>query len=116
MSSGDRQPEPIAQEDAVETSAKDVPLQLGALEEDDEFEEFPVQDWDDSETDLSHITAGSSNAGKNQSGSSAGGSGVTDALWEDNWDDDDVEDDFSKQLREELAKNGSTTADTTMNT
>ena len=55
-------------------------------------------DWDDAETDLSHITAGSSNVGTNPSGSNAGGVGQ-DSLWEDNWDDDDIEDDFSKQLR-----------------
>lgn len=161
MSSGDKQPEPLDKPQAEEVQ-KDIP-QLGALEEDDEFEEFPVQgmhrnytprgwrlligkplqpplDWDDSETDLSHIVAGSSNAGNNPSGSNAGGSGVSDSLWEDNWDDDDIEDDFSKQLRcvfvylrvfsapcsyyllfirflfcrEELSKVGSTTVDTTM--
>lgn len=44
-------------------------------------------DWDDSETDLSHL--------KGAAGTEAG----VDNLWEDNWDDDDVEDDFSKQLR-----------------
>ncbi|KAF8589989.1 hypothetical protein K439DRAFT_1330954 [Ramaria rubella] len=60
--------------------------QLGALEEDDEFEEFPSQDWDDSETNLAHL--------------SSGGVAVTsDKLWEDNWDDDDIEDEFSVQLR-----------------
>ncbi|KAI9314394.1 DSS1/SEM1 family-domain-containing protein [Dichotomocladium elegans] len=58
--------------------------QLGALEEDDEFEEFAAEDWNEADEDLddSHF-------------------------WEDNWDDDDVEDDFSKQLRAELQKTGS---------
>ncbi|KAL1724540.1 DSS1/SEM1 family-domain-containing protein [Schizophyllum commune] len=67
---------------------------LGVLEEDDEFEEFPVQDWDDSQTDLAHLNGAAPGAAK------SGG----DKLWEDNWDDDDIDDDFSKQLRGELAK------------
>jgi len=67
---------------------------LGVLEEDDEFEEFPVQDWDDSQTDLANL------AGAGSAGSAAGG----DKLWEDNWDDDDIEEEFSTQLRAELEK------------
>ncbi|BFZ60148.1 26S proteasome complex subunit SEM1 [Saitoella coloradoensis] len=59
--------------------------QLTHLEEDDEFEDFPAEDWTDAE------------AGVNLPG------GKT-ALWEDNWDDDDVEDDFSNQLKAELEK------------
>jgi 26 proteasome complex subunit DSS1 len=83
---------------------------LGVLEEDDEFEEFPVQgerrlqvpcaslaepaafrstDWDDSQTDLAHLGGVTPGAAK------ADG----DKLWEDNWDDDDIEEDFSVQLR-----------------
>jgi len=77
--------------------------QLGVLEEDDEFEEFPVQDWDDSEADLSHLLSGSNTPRTAQ-----------EAFWEENWDDDDIEDDFSKQLREELHKTSSSTVDTTM--
>ncbi|CCM00076.1 uncharacterized protein FIBRA_02103 [Fibroporia radiculosa] len=71
--------------------AKDEQAQptLGILEEDDEFEEFPVADWDDSETDLAHLGGAAPGAAK------SGG----DKLWEDNWDDDDIEDDFSIQLR-----------------
>jgi len=67
---------------------------LGVLEEDDEFEEFAVADWDDSQTDLAHLGGGAPGAAK------SGG----DKLWEDNWDDDDIEDEFSVQLRNELAK------------
>ncbi|EPT01722.1 DSS1/SEM1 family-domain-containing protein [Fomitopsis betulina] len=67
---------------------------LGMLEEDDEFEEFTVADWDDSQTDLAHLGGAPPGAAK------SGG----DKLWEDNWDDDDIEDDFSVQLRNELAK------------
>lgn len=88
----------------------DHPAALGVLEEDDEFEEFPVAgehghhpeptkgpfmltltgvDWDDAQTDLAHLGGAAPGAAK------SGG----DKLWEDNWDDDDVEDDFSVQLR-----------------
>ncbi|KAF8632269.1 hypothetical protein AX15_002014 [Amanita polypyramis BW_CC] len=74
---------------------KQEPLpQLGVLEEDDEFEEFEVADWDDSQTDLAHLGGAAPGAAK------SGG----DKLWEDNWDDDDIEDEFSVQLRNELAK------------
>ncbi|KAJ7086149.1 DSS1/SEM1 family-domain-containing protein [Mycena belliarum] len=68
--------------------------QLGVLEEDDEFEEFPSADWDDGQTDLAHLGGAAPGSAK------SGG----DKLWEDNWDDDDIEDDFSVQLRNELAK------------
>ncbi|EIN09772.1 hypothetical protein PUNSTDRAFT_86232 [Punctularia strigosozonata HHB-11173 SS5] len=83
---------------ALEESNKEqnAPPTLGVLEEDDEFEEFPVQDWDDSETDLKHL--GGAAPGAAQSGGNK--------LWEDNWDDDDIEDEFSMQLRNELAKTG----------
>ncbi|KAJ7638125.1 DSS1/SEM1 family-domain-containing protein, partial [Mycena rosella] len=67
---------------------------LGVLEEDDEFEEFPVADWDDAQTDLAHLGGAAPGSAK------SGG----DKLWEDNWDDDDIEDEFSVQLRNELAK------------
>ncbi|SPP81464.1 probable 26S proteasome complex subunit sem1 [Drosophila guanche] len=51
---------------------------LGLLEEDDEFEEFPAEDFrvGDDEEELN--------------------------VWEDNWDDDNVEDDFSQQLKAHL--------------
>ncbi|KAJ3571097.1 hypothetical protein NP233_g3976 [Leucocoprinus birnbaumii] len=67
---------------------------LGVLEEDDEFEEFAVADWDDSKTDLAHLGGAAPGAAK------SGG----DKLWEDNWDDDDIEEEFSVQLRSELEK------------
>ncbi|KAI1289364.1 putative 26S proteasome complex subunit sem1 [Halotydeus destructor] len=55
-------------------------VDLGLLEEDDEFEEFPAEDWQ-GKADDDDLT-----------------------IWEDNWDDDDIEDDFSKQLKAELEK------------
>lgn len=70
-------------------------LDLGVLEEDDEFEEFPVEgkifqvnlkiciflfilflDWSGKDKDEQDIS-----------------------VWEDNWEDDNIEDDFNKQLR-----------------
>ncbi|KAA8913311.1 26 proteasome-like protein complex subunit Sem1 [Sphaerosporella brunnea] len=50
-----------------------------ALEEDDEFEDFPAEDWSDTETD--------------------GKSGKSKNLWEESWDDDETTDDFAAQLR-----------------
>ena len=54
---------------------------LGLLEEDDEFEEFPAEDWTGADEDQGDVN-----------------------VWEDNWDDDNVEDDFSSQLKAELQK------------
>ncbi|OQD77897.1 hypothetical protein PENDEC_c002G02545 [Penicillium decumbens] len=58
------------------------------LEEDDEFEDFPVEDWPQEEAE--------------QAGSAANGG--NEHLWEESWDDDDAAEDFSKQLKEELKK------------
>lgn len=95
-------------------NAEDLPP-LGVLDEDDEFEEFDVQDWNDTDTALAHLSDKNvyiSNGNATSSTPSApgatvglsivgGASGRTgeDHLWADNWDDDDVEDDFSKALR-----------------
>ncbi|KAL7417217.1 DSS1/SEM1 family-domain-containing protein [Mrakia frigida] len=79
-----------------EEEKKGLP-QLGALEEDDEFEEFAQQDWDPSESSLAHLSSASTSA-------AADTAPTTSNLWEDNWDDDDVEEEFSKQLRAELEK------------
>ncbi|KAL7420473.1 hypothetical protein Q5752_004423 [Cryptotrichosporon argae] len=61
---------------------------LGALEDDDEFEEFPASA--DQSASFADALA--------QSATGAPG----DQLWDDNWDDDDVEDDFTKQLRQAI--------------
>lgn len=45
-----------------------------SLEEDDEFEEFPADEWGEAEKEKQ-------------------------IHWEENWDDDNKEDDFSKQLK-----------------
>ncbi|KAF2735210.1 26 proteasome-like protein complex subunit Sem1, partial [Polyplosphaeria fusca] len=55
------------------------------LEEDDEFEDFPIEDWQEEDTQLP---------------------GNNSHLWEESWDDDDANDDFAVQLKEELKKLG----------
>nr|QGW56754.1 26S proteasome complex subunit SEM1-like protein [Halichondria panicea] len=68
--------------DSVSLS-KPTKTEQSLFEEDDDFEEFPAEDWDEREED-----------------------GTDKQLWEDNWDDDNVEDDFSCQLRAELERLG----------
>jgi len=53
------------------------------LEDDDEFEDFPVEDWPEEDAQV---------PGENAH------------LWEESWDDDDTNEDFSKQLKAELEK------------
>ncbi|XP_022662856.1 26S proteasome complex subunit SEM1-like [Varroa jacobsoni] len=74
---------------AASTTTTEAPkkVDLGLLEEDDEFEEFPAEEW----TGKLDEAAEKAN------------------VWEDNWDDDNVEDDFSDQLRKELQKAGVST-------
>ncbi|EDV33446.1 uncharacterized protein Dana_GF20769 [Drosophila ananassae] len=69
-------PDKEKEKDKEETNNKGE--DLGLLEEDDEFEEFPAEDFrvGDDEEELN--------------------------VWEDNWDDDNVEDDFSQQLKAHL--------------
>ncbi|KAG2361277.1 hypothetical protein BDR07DRAFT_1451659 [Suillus spraguei] len=76
---------------------EDTQPHLGVLEEDDEFEEFEVADWDDSSTDLAHLKGAAPGVAK-----SAG-----DKLWEDNWDDDESR----MSLANELSKAGKATGD-----
>ncbi|KAK6356384.1 hypothetical protein TWF718_000745 [Orbilia javanica] len=54
------------------------------LDEDDEFEDFPAEEWEEDETEVP--------------------GGGKPNLWEESWDDDDLSEDFSKQLKEELKK------------
>ncbi|KAB2569612.1 DSS1/SEM1 domain-containing protein [Lasiodiplodia theobromae] len=62
---------------------KDQQKPAAALEEDDEFEDFPVEDWEQEDTELPTANT---------------------HLWEESWDDDDTSEDFSAQLKEELKK------------
>ncbi|VDC02656.1 unnamed protein product [Peniophora sp. CBMAI 1063] len=96
MSSAASTSKPVTEAAKPEPKKEDAQPHLGVLEEDDEFEEFAVQDWDDSETALAHLGGAAPGGAKSQG----------DKLWEDNWDDDDVEEEFSAQLRSELAKTG----------
>jgi len=73
--------EPSEKQDAPkEPSTSLLPAKL---EEDDEFEDFPAEDWTEESSDLP--------------------SGNT-HLWEESWDDDDTNEDFAQQLKEELKK------------
>ncbi len=58
-------------------------LDLDMLEEDDEFEEFPADDWDIRQEDQTDIQ-----------------------VWEDSWDDDNTESDFARTPRSELESQG----------
>nr|XP_045007611.1 26S proteasome complex subunit SEM1-like [Jaculus jaculus] len=62
-------------------SERKQPVDLGLLENNDEFEEFSADDGAGLYEEDAHV-------------------------WEDNWDDDNVEDDFSNQLHAELEKHG----------
>jgi len=76
---------PVAS-DAKDGDTKEaVQKPAAALEEDDEFEDFPVEDWTEEETQLP---------------------GGNTHLWEESWDDDDTNDEFSQQLKEELKRVG----------
>ena len=64
---------------STSSAAQNNKVELGLLEEDDEFEEFEAEDWNENDKDAEN---------NNELN-----------LWEDNWDDDNVEDDFTLQLR-----------------
>ncbi|KAI5800120.1 DSS1/SEM1 family-domain-containing protein [Geopyxis carbonaria] len=70
-----------APESKLANKSKDEKKVPAPLEEDDEFEDFPAEDWSDTETD--------------------GNNGKIKHLWEESWDDDDTSDDFAAQLRYE---------------
>ena len=59
-------------------------LESEYLEEDDEFEEFPAEEW--------------------EVGDSEEAADPDPHVWEDNWDDEILHDDFAKQLQTELEK------------
>lgn len=53
------------------------------LDDDDDFEEFPVEDWSQADEEKEDEKA---------------------AAWSENWDDDELDDEFSKKLQAELEK------------
>merc|ERR1712093_407077 len=71
----------VATDKSADTAKDSKPT--AALEEDDEFEDFPVENWTQEETEVP---------------------GDNTHLWEESWDDDDTSEDFSAQLKEELKK------------
>ena len=60
------------------------------LEEIDEFEDFPVDNWPDSDTI------------KGTAAAIAGANGQKASLWQEDWNDVEVDDDFAKNLKTEL--------------
>ena len=66
-------------EKAPAAAAPAVENHADVLEEDDEFEEFEVQEWNAAEEDVEDPT-----------------------MWQDGWEDDEDDDQFTKQLRAEL--------------
>ncbi|KAF9892553.1 hypothetical protein FE257_001662 [Aspergillus nanangensis] len=76
---------PTQPQDKTEPTQQPQQQKPPVLEEDDEFEDFPVEDWSQEETEQA-------------------ANGTNSHLWEESWDDDDAAEDFSKQLKEELKK------------
>ncbi|KAK2590848.1 26S proteasome complex subunit [Conoideocrella luteorostrata] len=74
-----------SEEQPVAGQDKNLEQKTTALGEDDEFEDFPVDDWPEEQTEAAQNSE-------------------TKHLWEESWDDDDTTDDFSAQLKEELKK------------
>jgi 26 proteasome complex subunit DSS1 len=79
----------------------DKQVTLGMFEEDDEFEEFPVEGISfPFLTDTNYMTDWQEGA-ENK---------LDVEQWEADWDDDNLDDDFSKQLRTELERMEATNA------
>lgn len=88
------------------TSLKDEQKPAAALEEDDEFEDFPVEG---TAILLLHVHSCKQGLGLTEGLRSIDwpaedqevppGEGGTTHLWEESWDDDDTSEDFSKQLK-----------------
>ncbi|VDO69973.1 unnamed protein product [Heligmosomoides polygyrus] len=71
---------------AITVTKKEAPKEKAKKAiDDEEFEEFPVQEWAEKAEDADDDEVN---------------------VWEDNWDDETHESDFSKQLKEELSKSG----------
>jgi 26 proteasome complex subunit DSS1 len=100
------------------TTATQPPAQpqQQTLIEDDEFEDFPVEDWSAADTALpsEKTTAGAASsaagagAGSGANAAAAAGAagqaagnagGDPEHLWEESWDDDDTNEEFTNVLR-----------------
>ncbi len=85
-------------------ATKDQQKPAAALEEDDEFEDFPVEGRLCQAQNLKHYRSWSliadfhcGNADWSQEDAEVPGGNTH--LWEESWDDDDTSDDFSAQLK-----------------
>ncbi|KAL8885631.1 MAG: hypothetical protein Q9215_006543 [Flavoplaca cf. flavocitrina] len=113
----------ITSDPTSSTPLKDEQKPAAALEEDDEFEDFPVEGTSLpppvflttfpsilSQTIASHGCERQANALRNgvdwpaEEQEVPGEGGGSTHLWEESWDDDDTSEDFSKQLKAELDK------------
>ncbi|CAI4972720.1 CGH_1_collapsed_G0011980.mRNA.1.CDS.1 [Saccharomyces cerevisiae] len=65
------------------TKKKNEEINKKSLEEDDEFEDFPIDTWAYGETIKSNAVTQTN-------------------IWEENWDDVEVDDDFTNELKAEL--------------
>lgn len=65
-------------------------VDLGFLEADDDFEEFPTETWKSTKM-IGEANGLNGVAGEEEDAEAN--------IWEDNWDDDNIEEDFSKQLK-----------------
>ncbi|KAL8738085.1 MAG: hypothetical protein Q9181_001071 [Wetmoreana brouardii] len=80
MSASGSTTEAITSDPTNSSTMKDEQKPTAALEEDDEFEDFPVEDWPAEDQEVPE-------------------GGTSTHLWEESWDDDDTSEDFSKQLK-----------------
>ncbi|KAI3650941.1 hypothetical protein MP228_004422 [Amoeboaphelidium protococcarum] len=83
MSDSQKQQKDLKAPSSKEEASKNL-QKLTFIEEDDEFEEFPTQEWQQQSN------------GKNEVEQLS--------IWNNDWDDDEVEDDFTVQLRSEISK------------
>ncbi|QHS72553.1 proteasome regulatory particle lid subunit SEM1 [Saccharomyces paradoxus] len=72
-----------AQSKIDSTKKKNEEINKKSLEEDDEFEDFPIDTWANGETIKSNSVTQTN-------------------IWEENWDDVEVDDDFTNELKAEL--------------
>lgn len=72
-----------AQSKIDSTKKKNEEINKKSLEEDDEFEDFPIDTWANGETIKSNTVTQTN-------------------IWEENWDDVEVDDDFTNELKAEL--------------
>ena len=84
------------------TATKEEQTPAAALEEDDEFEDFPVEGLPYSENLRAYwrgLIARHHFSDWPAEDQEVPGEGGTNHLWEESWDDDDTSEDFSKQLK-----------------